>query len=84
MKAATGVIEGLSLSQLSPGLIYDVDDFVGGQLIALNAAVEVHRSDEAIVTDDDDDKIERLSGGVKVIPTDTADERPEQRRRKRD
>jgi len=73
LKALTGIIEGQSLSQYLPGFIYEVDDFVGEQLIVLNAAVEVRATDPAV---DDDIDMSRLTGGVHVIPPDKADDRP--------
>jgi hypothetical protein len=72
LKALTGIIEGQPLSQFLPGFIYDVDDHVGGQLIVLNAAIEVRATDPAV---SDDIDMSRLTGGVHVIPPDKADDR---------
>ena len=86
VKPLTGVIEGHPLSSLIPGYIYEIDDFTGEQLLALNAAVEVRSTDPVLATPStasDDVDVERVAGGVIVIPADTADDRPEKRRRKR-
>ena len=76
LKALTGIIEGQPLSQFLPGCTYDVDDFIGGQLIVLNAAIEVRATDPAVADDID---MPRLTGGVNVIQPDKADDRPQLR-----
>lgn len=81
VKALTGVIEGRPLSKFLPGFIYDVEDVVGGQLIALRAAIEVRSTDPAPASDSEDVDLARLSGGVHVLPPDNADERRMDRRR---
>ena len=83
IKALTGVIEGRPLSEFLPGFIYDVDTLVGGQLIELDAAIEVRSTDPAPATDSKDVDVDlaRLSGGVQVLPPDKADDRRTQRRR---
>ena len=80
-KALTGVIEGRRLSEFLPGFIYDVDEVVGAQLIAFNAAIEVRSTDPAPATDSKDVDLARLSGGIRVFPPDKADDRRIQRRR---
>lgn len=82
LKALAGVIDGHGLSQYILGNVYDVSETFGLQLIALNAAIEVRSTDPALPTDDDDVDMARLTGGVHVVPPDTASDRPEQRRRK--
>ena len=73
-----GVIEGRPLSQFIPGFIYELDDFMGAQLVELHCAVEVRSTDPVVATEDFD----RLTGGVVIVPPDKADDRPERRRRK--
>ena len=73
-------MEGRGLSTFLPGFIYDVPEPLGLQLIEMQAAVEVRSTDPA-VTDDID--MERLSGGVTVIPRDKGDDRPERKRRRK-
>ena len=80
-KALTGVIEGRRLSEFIPGFIYDVEDVVGAQLIAFHAAIEVRSTDPAPATDSKDVDLARLSGGVRVLPPDKADDRHIERRR---
>ena len=83
-KALTGVIEGRRLSEFLPGFIYDVDEAVGAQLIAFNAAIEVRSTDPAPATDSKDVDVDlaRLSGGVHVLPPDKADDRRRIERRR--
>ena len=81
IKALTGVIEGRALSEFLPGFIYDVDDLVGAQLIEFDAAIEVRSTDPAPATDSKDVDLARLSGGVRVLPPDKADDRRLERRR---
>lgn len=85
VKALDGVLDGLALSQFLPGYIYDVDESVGRQLVAMNAAIEVRSTDPALVTSDNDadGHVERLAGGIIVVPPHRAQDRPETRRRKR-
>lgn len=82
VKALTGVIESHALSQFLNGHVYDVDAFLGAQLVALCAAVEVRSTDRTESRDDETD-MDRLDGGVHVVPPDRSDDRPERRRRKR-
>jgi hypothetical protein len=81
IKALTGVIEGRPLSEFVPGFIYDVDELVGAQLIEFAAAIEVRSTDPAPATDSKDVDLARLSGGVRVLPPDKADDRRAERRR---
>ena len=86
LKPLTGVIEGHSLSSLIPGYIYEIDNFTGEQLLALNAAVEMRSTDPVLATRStacDDVDVERVAGGVVVMPAGTAYDRPPRRRRTR-
>jgi hypothetical protein len=81
LKGLTGIIEGQSLSQFTAGEIYEVDDFLGTQLVLLSAATEVPSTHGTATSVDAD--FERLAGGVHVVQRQTAEDRPERRRRKR-
>lgn len=80
LKALTGVIEGHGLSQFLPGQIYEVSNAFGQQLIAMSAAIEA-RSTDATVGEDTD--LDRLNGGIHVLPPDKAGDPPERRRKRR-
>ena len=85
LKPLSGVIAGHSLSSLIPGSIYEIDDFTAEQLLALNAALEVRSTDPVLATRStasDDVDVERVAGGVVVMPAGTAYDRPPRRRRK--
>jgi hypothetical protein len=82
LHALAGVMEGHSLSQFVPGSIYEVPEALGLQLIEMKAAIEVRSTDAAVLQGDDVD-FERLTGGVVIVSSDRAAERPERRRRKR-
>ena len=73
-------MEGHSLSQFLPSYVYDVPEAFGLQLIAMGTAVEVRSTDPAVVDDID---MSRLTGGIHVVPSDRAEDRPETRRKKR-
>ena len=80
VRSVEGVIEGRPLSQFVTGYIYDVPDAFGEQLIALEAAIEVRATDPAVGSEID---LERLTGGVVIVPPDKAHDRPERRRKNR-
>ena len=82
LEAMAGVMDGHSLTQFLPGFIYDVDETLGAQLVAMKIATEVRSSDSPTNPGEETD-MDRLTGGVQVVPRNKADERPERRRRKR-
>ena len=69
------------MSQFLPGSIYEVPEALGLQLIEMRAAVEV-RSTDATSEPGEDIDLSRLTGGVTVVQTDRAADRPERRRKK--
>lgn len=78
-------MEGHSLSQFVPNCIYEVNESIGRQLIAMDAAIEVRSTDPVLMTasDDAEGDLERIAGGVIVVQRDRAQDGPERRRRKR-
>lgn len=83
LKAPSGIIHAHSLSQFLPGFVYDVEPAFGEQLIELGVATEVAASDPVTSVTSVDVDLERLDGGVHVVPPGTAVDRPQRRRRKR-
>jgi hypothetical protein len=79
LKALGGVMDSHSLSQYIPGFVYEVPEPLGTQLVQMGAAVELRSTDSSFTADD----LSRVSGGVKVVPPDTAEDRPDRRRRKK-
>jgi hypothetical protein len=83
-----GVIDGVRMSQLLPGFIYEIDESVAAHLIAIGAAVEVpSATPDAIIPLDEDDTPSVFGGGVTVTqPRERAADKPRRqpaRKRKR-
>jgi len=71
------MIEGISLSQFVPGNIYQVHQDLGEQLVEMNAAIQVESTDPILATpatSSADVDVERVAGGVIILPPDTADD----------
>ena len=84
LKPLTGIIEGISLSQFVPGQVYQVSEDIGAQLIELCFATAVQSTDPLLATpktSSADVDVERVSGGIVILPPDTADDRPNRRRK---
>ena len=74
LKPLTGIIEGISLSQLVPGQVYQVSEDFGAQLVEMNAATELQSSDPLLATPSTssaDVDVDRVAGGIVVLPPDT-------------
>ena len=86
VKPMAGILGGQSLGRFIPGLIYDVEKNFALQLIALGGAKADDSTEPALVIKVDEktgiDEAQ-LTGGVLVIPPDSADERPKHRGRVR-
>jgi hypothetical protein len=80
IKSLAGVLHGHSLARFTPGLAYDVDDVLARQLISMGGAREEISERPALVIPVNDDELDesRLTGGVRVIPPDTAHDYPNQ------
>ena len=74
LKAVAGVLDGQSLGQFTPGLLYELDDALARQLISMGCAREEKSQAPALVKRLADDPIDeaRLTGGVLVVPRATA------------
>lgn len=78
LKPLTGIIEGIPLSQFVPGQIYQVSEDVGAQLVEMNGAIKVQSTDPILArptTSSADVDVERVAGGVIILPPDTAEDR---------
>ena len=64
-RAIAGIIDGVSLSHLIPGLTYDVSDSLGGYLVSSSDADEVPAS-TPVVESSDDSTDSAIFGGVIV------------------
>jgi hypothetical protein len=85
LRAATGVMDGISLSHLLPGLSYDVNAATGFYLTTNGYAEELASSNTALIVPiDDPQEFSDLLGGVSVTtPLDRAEEAPRAPRKKK-
>jgi hypothetical protein len=84
IKAVAGVLDGQSLGQLTPGLVYELDDGLARQLISMACAREEHSEALALVIRSGDEDLDeaRLTGGVRVIRPEIAHDAPRSDRRR--
>ena len=86
LKSSAGVLDGVSLSRLIPGLIYDLEPITANYLISQRCAEEPPASERAAVSARDNRPYaSQLFGGVRVIMprAEAADKPPRAKRRKR-
>ena len=81
LKPMVGVLDGVSLSRLVPGLMYDVEDGLARSLITCGSAEETAYTRRALVVAVDDPYVAHLTGGITVTqvsppPRDVAADRP--------
>ena len=83
-RAIAGIIDGVSLSHLWPGLCYEVSDSLGGYLVSSGDADEIPAS-APVAELDERDTDTSIFGGVVVAPPleRAADQPPRKRRRSR-
>jgi hypothetical protein len=83
LRAVAGVLDGQSLGQFTPGLLYELDDALARQLISMGCAREENSHAPALVRRLADEPLDeaRLTGGVRVVPRTKADDdsRPDRR-----
>ena len=83
-RAIAGIIDGVSLSHLWPGLSYEVSDSLGGYLVSSGDADEIPAS-APIAELDERETDTPIFGGIVVAPPleRAADRAPRRRRRSR-
>jgi hypothetical protein len=80
-KSLQGIVQGVSLSHLMPGLTYDLNAALGRYLVTVGAADAVSSKHPALVIPlDTEDAFNRALGGISVTQIAEA---ADQRRRKR-
>jgi hypothetical protein len=83
IKPLAGVLDRQSLGKLAPGLLYELDDALARQLISMGCAREESSQAPALVLRVTDDILDeaRLTGGVRVVTPERADDtsRPDRR-----
>ena len=85
LKSSAGVADGVCLSHLVPGLVYDLKPITANYLISQRCAEEVAPSDAVLDTSLDDPAVfSQLAGGVRVtVPRAEAADRPRAKRKTR-
>jgi hypothetical protein len=81
-KRLEGIVQGVSLSHLVPGLTYDLDPTLGGYLVSIAAAEAVSSKSPALIIPlEGEDGLNNALGGVSVSQVaEAADKPPRQRR----
>ena len=68
VKPMAGILDGQSLSVFIPGTIYEIDEHLGIQLIALNGAVEDGSKAPAVdLQTDTSRELPVIEGGVHIL-----------------
>ena len=86
LKPTAGVVDGVSLSRLIPGLVYDLKPITANYLISQGSAEELPLSERTVaIPSDDPTSSSQVFGGVRVtMPLAEAADKPRRvRRRKR-
>jgi len=89
MRRASGVLDGIGLSNLMPGLTYDLPASVALYLVQQRAASEVSPDTPgAVVSFGGSTAVDRIAGGIAVSHTNppaiaVANDRPSRRKRRK-
>lgn len=89
LKPMAGVLDGVSLGHLVPGLTYDLDESLAGYLVSIRSADAVPEADSPVAENTDDSLLEHVIRGVTITNTSRQIERavghdlPRRPRRKR-
>jgi hypothetical protein len=89
LKPMAGVLDGVSLGHLEPGLTYEVEESLGAYLVSTQSAEEIAFGDSRVMDSKDDTLIEHVARGVTVTHTTqplervVSHDRPRKSRRKR-
>jgi hypothetical protein len=89
VKTMAGVLDGVSLGHLIPGVTYEVEDSLGAYLVSTRSAEPVPDTYSHGIGSGDDALIEHVTRGVTIINKNerfehaVAHDRPTRRRRKR-
>jgi hypothetical protein len=88
LKPMAGVLDGVSLGHLIPGLTYEVEESLGSYLVSTQSAEEVAFDDSRVVDSKDEALLEHVARGVTITSTQPLErvvshDRPRKSRRKR-
>ena len=76
-----GIIDGVSLSHLDPGLTYEVSESLGGYLVSCGDADAVSASAPFVDPDEDESDTHIFGGVIVAPPVESAADRPPRKRR---
>ena len=80
-KRLEGIVQAVSLSQLVPGLTYDLDPTLAGYLVSVGAAEAVtSKSPALLIPLDAEDGLNKAFGGISVRQLAEAADRPKRKR----
>ena len=69
LKQIEGVVDGISLSHLTPGRVYDLSASLGHYLVQNGSAHELGPTDDTLTTPLDNPRaFEQLTRGVVIVP----------------
>ena len=90
VKPTVGVLDGVSLGHLVPGMTYEVEESLGAYLVSIRSAEQLPDADpDSTIENSDDSLIEHLTRGVMITNRSqqferaVGHDRPSKRRRKR-
>jgi hypothetical protein len=83
VKGLAGVMDGVPLSSLVPGFVYELNNHIGGQLLEMCAAKPVRAADPETIKSVEDLDIAWVAGGIHILQSDTAHDRPDHRKKTR-
>ena len=66
LKSMAGVLDGVSLGHLVPGLTYDLDESLVGYLVSIRSAEAVREAESPASENSDESLFEHLSRGVTI------------------
>jgi hypothetical protein len=77
LRLTGGIIDGVRMSRLLPGVIYEIEDSAAAHLVTIGAAVEVPSAKPDPIIPFDEDDTPPVFGGVSVTqPRERAAEEP--------
>lgn len=66
LQSMAGVLDGVSLGHLVPGLTYDLDESLAGYLVSIRSAEAVPEAESPVSGNSDESLFERVGRGVTI------------------
>jgi len=80
LKPSEGVVQGVSLGKMFPGLTYDLDPTLARYLMSIGAAVAAPSRSPALVIPPANDDFDKALGGISVTHVAEAADKPRRKR----